>query len=310
VTVDVISDNPLWKPYRTGSYLIYDIDTDTKKERASEHFRSAWSLETHPYPASGSHQLDAKRLFEILKSEVVVPYETRELFLVDLREETHGFLDGRAVSWYSDNDFGNVGQPPALIERDEEARLAALAGQTVHVFRIEDDPDDNRRQQRVMPVSYEEIDVMKPETERQAFDGFELGDCTVHYIRIPVTDHTGPSDAALRELCTRVPVSGDPASVWVHFHCHGGDGRTTTFLALYDMVCWKQSADPLPDRGIEEFACRQCRLFSYCLNPYGCRSSDGTACGHCEGQPMDVDWKSALGAARWRKLKDFLESLG
>ena len=65
-----------------------------RKRKASEHFRSAWSLETNPYPASGSHQLDAARLVEKLESEVVVPYETRDLFLVDLREETHGFLDG------------------------------------------------------------------------------------------------------------------------------------------------------------------------------------------------------------------------
>jgi hypothetical protein len=307
VNVDVISDNPLWKPYRTGSYLVYDIATG--KEKASEHFRSAWSLETHPYPASGSHQLNAKRLVEILKSEVVVPYKTRDLFLVDLREETHGFLDGRAASWYADNDFENVGQPPALIERDEESRLAALAGQTIQVFTIEDDPRDNRAQQRVMPVSYDEIAVVKPETEKQAFDGLELGNCTIHCVRIPVTDHCGPSDAALAALRSRVPVSSDPGTAWVHFHCHGGDGRTTTFLALYDMLCWKQSNQVLPDRGVEDFACRQCRLFSYCLNPYGCRSPDGTACGDCKGQPMVVDWKSSLAEVRWRTLEDFLESL-
>lgn len=307
MTDDVTTDNPLWQPYRTGSYLIYDIPTE--KEGTAEHFRSAWTLDEHPYPASGSHQLDAARLVEILESKVIAPFQPHDLFLVDLREETHGFLDGRAASWYADNDFGNVGQSLALIERDEEARLTALASQTVQVFTIEADPRDNRAQQRVMPVSCEEIGVFRPETERQAFDRLELGKCTIHYVRIPVTDHCGPTQAALVALRASVPVSLDPASAWVHFHCHGGDGRTTTFLALYDMLCWKQSNKPFPDRGMEDFACRQCELFSYCLSPYGCRSRDGAACGDCEGQPMVVTWKASLAEVRWRTLEDFLESL-
>jgi hypothetical protein len=99
-----------------------------------------------------------------------------------------------------DNDFGNVGQSPALIERDEAARLGALAGQTVQVFTIEDDLGDNRAQQRVMPVSYEEVAVVTPGTEGEAF-----------YVRIPVTDHCGPSAAALAALRDRVPVSADSA---------------------------------------------------------------------------------------------------
>ena len=88
--LDVVVSNPLWEPYRTGSYLVHDIAAGKEKEKASEHFRSAWSLETNPYPASGSHQLDAARLVEKLKSEVVDPHRTRDLFLVDLREETPG----------------------------------------------------------------------------------------------------------------------------------------------------------------------------------------------------------------------------
>src|SRR5437868_3549363 len=108
--------NPLSAPYRTGSYLVYDITPASAKQppasakhppasdkdpggKDPEHFRSAWSLDTHPYPASGSHQLDAPRLMEILKSKVIEPYGPSELFLVDLREETHGFLNGKAASW-------------------------------------------------------------------------------------------------------------------------------------------------------------------------------------------------------------------
>jgi inositol hexakisphosphate len=307
--------NPLSAPYRTGSYLVYDVTAVSKKDppgsdKDPEHFRSAWSFGTHPYPASGSHQLDATRLVEILKSNVIGPYRPRDLFLVDLREETHGFLDGRAASWYADNDFGNVGQSPALIERDEEARLGVLAGQTVQVFTIANDQGDNRKQQRVMPMSYEEVAVRTAGTERQAFDGLKIGPSTVHYVRIPVTDHCGPSESALAHLRARIPVSTSPADAWVHFHCHGGDGRTTTFLALYDMLCWRHSKDPLPPGGLDAIARRQCLLFWYCLKPNGCKQPDGSPWGHC-ALPSDPppSWKPPLEKARWQILEGFLRSL-
>ena len=32
-TVEVVWNNPLWKPYRTGSYLVYDIATGKEKRK-------------------------------------------------------------------------------------------------------------------------------------------------------------------------------------------------------------------------------------------------------------------------------------
>ena len=148
-----------------------------------------------------------------------------------------------------------------------------------------------------MPVSYEEVAVATASSEEKSFDNLQLGACTVHYLRIHVTDHCAPSDAALFEF-SRLPVSVDPKSSWVHFHCHGGDGRTTTFLALYDMVCWKRwSNDLFPD--LETFACRQCTLPpNYCLNPDGCDCGAGTS-------PPVAGWKRPLEAQRWEVLKEF-----
>jgi hypothetical protein len=313
----VIVDNPLWKPYRTGSYLIYDVAAG--KEKESEHFRSGMSkkLPDHRYRASGSHQLNVGEFVSVL-GKVVEDHAPSTIYLVDLREETHGFVDlrqgtkqrlGVAVSWYADNDFGNVGQPWPWIVADEAYRLAATKkGRATQVFAIEPDPADDRAQERVMPTRYEEIRVDDAYTEAEMVaQRLEL-ETTVEYLRIPVTDHCAPGDAALDELRRlRSKARKDPKS-WVHFHCHGGDGRTTSFLALYDMLCWKESPDPLPS--VEGFARRQCQLFSYCLDPSGCRNPDGSACGECEGYPLVEVWKSSLAEVRWRVLGDFLDSAG
>ena len=293
--VHVTVCNPLSKPYRTGSYLIYDIPTGSPC-----HFRDAMDLQPNPYPASGSHQLNAGQLTQVLKNLVSL-HKPRDLFLVDLRQETHGFIGGSAASWYADNDFGNVGLSTSLIERDEQARLSALDDETTQIYTKSDDSSDNRGQGRVMPVSYEEITVTTPTTERMAFDNLKIGKCTVHYSRIPVTDHCAPSDAAMMEF-RKLAVSTDPESSWLHFHCHGGDGRTTTFLALYDMVCWKRSAkDPFP--ALEVFACRQ-----YGLNPNYCVNPDGCDCG-TETSPPTAGWKRPLALQRWEVLKDFHDAL-
>jgi hypothetical protein len=299
--VDVAVDvgNPLERPYRTGSYLIFD-------EGGRDNFRSAWSpkLGEHRYRASGSHQLDVDEFARVLGDQVVEPHRPSSIYLVDLREETHGFLGGRAASWYADNDFANVGQPWSWIERDEAERLNALEGQTTQVFVLDKKAPDNRHQQRVAPLVYTEVRVGRAYTEASVAEmlttRFQL---PVNYSRIPVTDHCAPSEAALGKLLELWARVSDDAGTWVHFHCHGGDGRTTTFLALFDMLWWKQSNQPLPD--LEVFASRQCELFDYCLNPNGSASVGCT-------EPAGTDWKLSLAQVRWGVLEDFRQrvSLG
>jgi hypothetical protein len=302
--------NPLKVPYRTGSYLIYD-------EGGTDHFRRADGLAEHAYRASGSHQLDLAEFVRLLGDVVKLEKPTR-VYLIDLREETHGFFDlmgakgakGVAVSWYADNDFSNVGQTPWWIT-EYEKRLLDLVQEQGHtqVFSLKDDSGDNRGQGRVLPESYTDIVVGAAYNEARVAEVlagmFKRPKDYVEYVRIPLTDHCAPSDTALEEL---VKLRGNVSDTdWVHFHCHGGDGRTTTFLALYDMLCWKKSGTLLPS--LEDFACRQCQLFSYCLNPYGCRNPDGSACGNCAGEPLVEVWKSSLAEVRWRVLQDFLNSL-
>jgi hypothetical protein len=295
--------NPLSGPYPMGSYLIRDIPVG--KEAESEHFRNAMTLEPHPYRASGSHQLNVQQFRDLLGSNVVTKYRPSIIYLVDLRQETHGFLDDIAHSWYADNDFGNVGQPLDWIVNEEKIRLLFLEALTkARVFEIATDSSDNRAQQRMIPTSYQDIAVGAARTEEQAFDDRKIGSptfySTVQYVRIPVTDHCAPDQEALNtleDLAARAP-----SDAWFHFHCHGGDGRTTTFLALYDMLCWKKSSTKLPELGV--FACRQFGLPPrYCLNPDGCRCETQTS------QPIG-GWKRPLAIKRWSALEDFRKHLG
>jgi hypothetical protein len=200
--------NPLSEPYRTASYLIFDIPAGKP-----DNFRTAMELQPNPYPASGSHQLSAGQRTHVL------------IYLAAGLDSPYS--KANPCKW------------------------------------------DNPGQERIMPVSYETITAVTAETERNLFQNVVIGTSMVHCVRIPVTDHCAPSDVALAAF-REVVDSAETKSSWLRFDCHRGDGRTTTFLSLYDMVCWKRSSkDPFP--GLDVFVRRQGALPpNYSLNLDGC----------------------------------------
>ena len=54
------------------------------------------------------------------------------------------------------------------------------------------------------------------------------------YKRIPALDYCFPSDDVIEEFVRYV--NNLPTDVWLHFHCKQGKGRTTQFMAFYDMM--------------------------------------------------------------------------
>ena len=171
--------------------------------------------------ASGSGQFSENGLKAILARLKT----SQPIIVVDLRQESHGFANGIAISWYAAHDASNVGKTLAEIEADELARLQKLLEEkniTIQeVSRKEEDLIE-----KTTPVS---ITVNKVATEQQLTQSFKIG-----YFRIPVTDHLPPTPQDVERFLTFVKAL--PEGTWLHFHCEAGDGRTTTFLSLYDMI--------------------------------------------------------------------------
>jgi hypothetical protein len=278
---------PLKCPYRTGSYLIYDYLPDPNEKPTNPCPNSPLAVDTHfrdgtdlkpGLRASGSRQLDVDPFIAVL--EIVAPKVQRggKLYIVDLRQESHLFFDGWAVSWYTDKDWSNVGQSLAWIRNDEDQRAKISRGKTVQIFCIDDDSN--------VPTGYDEVPVELAGTEEELMK--EISAKELSYQRIPVTDHCRPTHEAVQAfitLCKKV----NPSDDWLHFHCHGGDGRTTTFLAMYDMFCWAK-AGMKPPASLDYFVNRQCSLFPYNLKPakLSCTAND--------------DWKCGLAVERWKFL--------
>lgn len=166
---------------------------------------------------SASSQFSEEELSKIIN---LLP-SSYSIIVVDLREESHGFINGFPVSWvkgeHGEYNDANVGKSLAEIEHDEKQRLAQASQEgSIQVITKKNH-------------SFQQLTVEAVLTEKELIESKGLT-----YIRLPVTDHHHPSDAIVDEFIQLV--LSLPDSAWLHFHCRGGCGRTTTFLSMYDMM--------------------------------------------------------------------------
>ena len=144
------------------------------------------------------------------------------IYVIDLRQEDHGFVDGTAVSLHGARNQANAGMTAPEVEADEAEQLSSLI-----------DTDF-----QAVPMGYADTAVMEPfettvqsvQTERALIE-----DAGLQYVRIAATDQVWPEPQAIDAFIDFYRTLPD-TPVWLHFHCHAGHGRTTTFMALYDML--------------------------------------------------------------------------
>lgn len=168
--------------------------------------------------ASGSAEFTAKGLGLMLKR---LP---GTVTIIDLRQEDHVFVNGLPVSWMATNNWANVGKTREEIIAGEQARVAGLK-----LGSVVDINDDSVKKKNNSTAKPEPVTIGDAKTEEETV--LASG---AHYLRIPVTDHARPLDEAVDRFV--LSVRSLPEGGWVHFHCRAGRGRTTTFMALYDML--------------------------------------------------------------------------
>lgn len=187
--------------------------------------------------ASGSAAFSEKSLRAIKEKET-----GKNIVVVDLRQEPHGYVNGIAISWYGYKNAVNEGKTADEIDSDEESRLAAIKaiiGQELGLASIHEKSDGMITNFTTIPVTVEQV-----ESEKAMVQSLGMG-----YQRFPVQDHTRPSDAQVDGYVAFI--RNLPENSWIHAHCRGGKGRTTTFLAVYDMM---QNAK---DVSLEDIIARQ-----------------------------------------------------
>eukprot|EP00475_Leptophrys_vorax_P029948 TRINITY_DN44409_c0_g1_i1.p1 TRINITY_DN44409_c0_g1~~TRINITY_DN44409_c0_g1_i1.p1 ORF type:complete len:437 (-),score=81.03 TRINITY_DN44409_c0_g1_i1:61-1371(-) len=291
-------------PLSLDSLLVKDMSEKSLKSELPKAFRMDEGLQ-----ASASAQLTQGHLAHILK-KIGREDCPGSVTVVDLRQESHGFANGIPFSWYRCRNLINFGKTKsaaliceieALDNLQANINKGLMPSITLHEIRV-----------KLLGSVYtaEELVLEPPvsiESEEQICS--KLG---MKYVRFPVVDHHHPdeivADAFVRFITGLLAQDFKDSDnlpekrQWLHFHCKGGRGRSTSFIAMYEMLRYYsglQKGTDLNDevspknKTVEDFVLRQSELGgSHLFKPPKCKNKQ---------------WKMVAFKNRERFLRSFHE---
>jgi hypothetical protein len=209
--------------------------------------------------ASGSSQFTPEGLKQIKEN-----LGEKHLIVVDLRQESHGFVNETPAAWWGNGGpwINQDKDLAAIIEHENQWVAESSHADTAYSFysnrcisRIVDyffnssieknalqnlNPSLNAVRTYIVPIqiypNQSNLKVLQVDYITNSLKTEEMlcQDLGISYMRIPVPDLKHPSNQDVDRFITFVKGLSDQD--WVHFHCAAGKGRTTSFLAMYDMM--------------------------------------------------------------------------
>ncbi len=208
---------------------------DTNKDTSNiKHWRTAQML----YDAYKGNTTGLKHLwasasgvpsedeFKIIAEKITKITNTKHITIIDLdlREESHAYLNKNAITLNNQHDWINLGKTHQQSIIDEQNWIQTLENQST-VF-------DVLTKAQFKAGQYQDginIPVISMISEQSAAEkaGF-------NYIRLTISDHMAPRDEETNRFVLLIKQL--PKNTWLHIHCRGGSGRSTTVFAMYDML--------------------------------------------------------------------------
>lgn len=161
---------------------------------------------------SGSAEFNPSQLKNIIKT-----INNKDLFIVDLRQESHGFINDFPINFYSNEKLLNKDFTTAETLEAEKKDLASI--------KIGSDVNISNKDGKV-------IETVK--AEKVFSEETLVNENNVFYKRFAVRDGGTPTLEVTDDFVNFI--KNKPINSHLHFHCKEGQGRTTTFMSLYQMM--------------------------------------------------------------------------
>ena len=139
---------------------------------------------------------------------------TLPITIIDLRQESHGFINGLPISWANAKNDANIGLTKNQVLLDEKNKLNSIKLNVPLTF-----------------YNHKNITIVPTKVEDENHLAYSK---SLSYKRITVTDGKIPKDDMV-DYFVKLVIS-EPKNSWFHFHCKQDIGRTTTFMIMYDMI--------------------------------------------------------------------------
>ncbi|KAL9580540.1 MAG: hypothetical protein Q9212_004432 [Teloschistes hypoglaucus] len=196
----------------------------------------------------------SKKAFEEIKGSI----SNKKPFVFDLREEFHAFVEGISVSWYApgNHNWGkNPGRSPEEIFEKQVKKVSKLKSKSgplvipSRAYLKKQMEPQWQASGSTEPLTIEDFVNAEIQTEREMI--LELGG---EYRHFPITDHTRPSDVMIDQMVHTFRFTATKPDITLIIHCHGGMGRTTFAMIMYDML------HNAPNIGRDVIVARQIKL--------------------------------------------------
>lgn len=215
-----MNDGMIQEPYYEprNNNLRLSINADNVK-RLPRHFRKTTDLSNLKdyrfINLNGLANLNASASGQFSENGLILAKQSignaMPIIIVDLRQESHGFINGVAISWVDGHNKANKGLTKEEVLYDENTRLQSIL------------------LNKPIYIGDKTLIPKKIENEKKLVQSHSMS-----YKRIPVTDKEIPNndmvDYFIKFVNSLLP------NTWLHFHCKAGVGRTTTFIVMYDMM--------------------------------------------------------------------------
>lgn len=154
-------------------------------------------------------------------------YPDEKIIIVDLRQESHGFINGKAVLWRSYYEKINQNKEVSEILSDEKSRLdQAKKDEEIVINEIIERDKENGWYKKITPKIIT-VDKAINEKDLAEKNGFE-------YQRFPVRDFDIPDEKEFSRMVNFI--KNLPKDKKIYVHCAGGKGRTGMFLVTLDII--------------------------------------------------------------------------
>lgn len=252
----------------TASLLTFDKSENTA-DGLPRNFRD---LSTFGINAIASAQFSEAELQKLRQK-----YPNEKIVIVDLRQESHGFVNGKSILWRSYFEKINQNKSISEILSDEKSRLTAA--QKDREIVINEVIERDRANGWYKGISPKIVTVNQAISEKDLAEknGFE-------YQRFSVRDFDIPQESEFLRMVNFIKTLPQDKKLYVH--CAGGKGRTGMFLITLDII---QNGK---DVSLEEIFKRQAKLGSARLDEIS----------------EEEAWSKDLAKKRLKMLKDFYKT--
>lgn len=207
--------------------LVFDIVKETQLPRNFRTTNDLFLKDAENATRQGLDRLHASASAQFSENNLkaALPSMPGKVYIVDLRRESHGFFDGEPISWFAKQNYSNGNKTAAEITAREHALLDNLRKKdTLSVSHIVTKKAYSITEARRCRVPYHRLEIEQHLVER-------LG---LQYVRFLVSDHNIPDGRTVDAFVAFI--KSLPRDAWLHFHCRAGRGRSSIFLAMFDII--------------------------------------------------------------------------